>query len=255
MIKKNKSAKNHKKINFFRTFLLKFNSFLDKYLFPDDIKCIFCGKDIPAFYEKPYCENCEKEIKINSVNRCLICNMQISNEAKVCDYCQNNHRYFKKAYTPLKYDGIVRKTLISFKSNNNRYLAKGIAVIIYNYLKEYINDFDVLTFVPITKEKKKERSFNQSEKIALELGKLMNLPIKEFLIKTKETKQQKNLNYEERSKNLNGAFKLVNAEELKNKNVLLVDDIITTCATVNECSRILSKYAQNVYATALARVW
>lgn len=249
-----KSVKKSKKNNIFRTFFNYFNNFLDKHIFPNDIKCIFCGKDIPSFYEKPYCFSCEKEIKLSTRNRCLICDLPINNEAKICDFCKTNHRHFKRVFTPLIYDNIVRKTLISYKKDNKRYLAKGFAVIIYNYIKNYANDFDIITYVPLTKEKRKERSFNQSEYIAKELGKLLNIEVEEFLIKAKVTIEQKTLNFQERKKNLLNSFKLKNIEKLKDKNVLLVDDIITTCATIDECSRVLSKYAKNVYATAPARV-
>ena len=249
-----KSVKKSKKNNIFRTFFNYFNNFLDKHIFPNDIKCIFCGKDIPSFYEKPYCFSCEKEIKLSTRNRCLICDLPINNEAKICDFCKTNHRHFKRVFTPLIYDNIVRKTLISYKKDNKRYLSKGFAVIIYNYIKNYANDFDIITYVPLTKEKRKERSFNQSEHIAKELGKLLNIEVEEFLIKAKVTIEQKTLNFQERKKNLLNSFKLKNIEKLKDKNVLLVDDIITTCATIDECSRVLSKYAKNVYATAPARV-
>ena len=93
---KENSSKNHK----FADILEKISVFFDKFLFPDDIKCIFCGKDIPSFYEKPYCFSCEKEIKINTGNRCLICDLPINNEAKICDFCKTNHRHFKRAFTP-----------------------------------------------------------------------------------------------------------------------------------------------------------
>ena len=249
-----KSVKKSKKNNIFRTFFNYFNNFLDKHIFPNDIKCISCGKDIPSFYEKPYCFSCEKEIKLSTRNRCLICDLPINNEAKICDFCKTNHRHFKRVFTPLIYDNIVRKTLISYKKDNKRYLAKGFAITIYNYIKNYANDFDIITYVPLTKEKRKERSFNQSEYIAKELGKLLNIEVEEFLIKAKVTIEQKTLNFQERKKNLLNSFKLKNIEKLKDKNVLLVDDIITTCATIDECSRVLSKYAKNVYATAPARV-
>lgn len=95
-----KSVKKSKKNNIFRTFFNYFNNFLDKYIFPNDIKCIFCGKDIPSFYEKPYCFSCEKEIKLSTRNRCLICDLPINNEAKICDFCKTNHRHFKRAFTP-----------------------------------------------------------------------------------------------------------------------------------------------------------
>lgn len=245
-----KSVKKSKKNNIFRTFFNYFNNFLDKHIFPNDIKCISCGKDIPSFYEKPYCENCEKHINFNTGNRCLICDMPIKNEAKICDFCQNMKRYFKKAYCPLIYQDIVRQSILSYKFDNKRYLAKGFAVIISNYIKDL--KVDLITFVPMTRKREKERSFNQSERLAKELGKLLNIKVVKTLEKIKDTDDQKSLTFKERSENLKDAFRLVNRDLIKDKNVLLVDDILTTCATINTCAEYLSKYS-TVYVTAIAR--
>lgn len=241
-----KSQKNHK----FADIFSKISVFFDKYLFPDDIKCIFCGKDIPLFYEKPYCENCEKDLTFNEGNRCLICDMPIKNEAKICDFCQNNKRYFKKAYCPFIYKDKIRQAILSYKFDNRRYMAKGFAVLI----AKYINDLkvDLITFVPMTKNKQKERSFNQAERLANELGKILNIPVLKTLEKIKDTDEQKILDYKERSKNLKDAFRIINRDLIKDKSVLLVDDILTTCATVNTCAEYLSKHA-TVYVTAIAR--
>ena len=243
---KEKTSKNHK----FADILEKISVFFDKFLFPDDIKCIFCGKDIPSFYEKPYCENCEKHINFNTGNRCLICDMPIKNEAKICDFCQNMKRYFKKAYCPLIYKDIVRQSILSYKFDNKRYLAKGFAVIISNYIKDL--KVDLITFVPMTRKREKERSFNQSERLAKELGKLLNIKVVKTLEKIKDTDDQKSLTFKERSENLKDAFRLINRDLIKDKNVLLVDDILTTCATINTCAEYLSKYS-TVYVTAIAR--
>ena len=243
---KEKTQKNQKK----SSFLMKISSLIDKLLFPDDIKCIFCGRDIPTFYDKPYCNECEKSLPFNNTNRCLICDMPIESEAKICDFCQNNKRFFKKAYSPFIYDGIVRQSILSYKFNNNRYLAKGFAIIIAKYIKNLKIDF--ITFVPMTKKKFKERSFNQSERLAEEIGKILNVKVIKTLNKIKDTGEQKVLNYKERSKNLKDAFAVMNKDLIKGKSVLLVDDVITTCATVNTCAEYLSKYS-TVFVTAIAR--
>lgn len=245
-----KNSKNNKKTQKNMSFLMKISSFIDKILFPDDIKCIFCGRDIPSFYDKPYCDSCEKSLPFNNANRCLICDMPIKNEANVCDFCQNAKRYFKKAYCPLIYKNEVRSSILSYKFNNKRYLAKGFAVIISKYLHDL--DFDIITFVPMTKRKQKERSFNQAKHLANELGKILGKEVVSTLDKIKDTDDQKKLDFKDRSKNLKDAFKIVNKEKFKNKKVLLVDDILTTCATVNACAELLAKHA-TVYVTAIAR--
>lgn len=250
---KSKNNKNNDKNSKFSCFLKKISTFFEKYLFPEDIKCIFCGKDISHFYEQPYCNSCKKLLHFNNSHRCKICDEPIQNEATICDNCQRNKRSFQKIYCPLIYQGILRSSLISYKNDNKRYLAKGYAKIIYDYIGENFKHFDFITFVPITKERLKERSFNQSKQIALKLGELTNLPVIDCLEKIKETRPQKKLNYKERSENLKGSFRLIKKDEIKNKNCLLVDDIITTCATVDECSKILKQQVRNVYVTAVAR--
>ncbi len=244
---KEKTQKKRKKYDIFK----KISIFFNNLIFPDDIKCIFCGRDINSFYEKPYCFCCEKISPKNNGKRCLICDEPILNEAVICDHCQKNKRYFKKARTPFLYKELVRKSLLSYKSNNKRYLAKSYAIIIAKEIKDW--KIDLITYVPMTIAKEKERSFNQSKLLAENLAKILNLPCFETLEKISETKSQKTLNYLERQKNLLSVFKLKNKELVKNKNVLIVDDIITTCATLNTCAKILSKYANNIFACAVAR--
>lgn len=85
IINNKKSLKNQKNRNFFN----KISIFLNKYIFPDNFKCIFCGKDVTSFFDKPYCESCEKILPFISKNRCLICSNTIKNEAIICDFAKN----------------------------------------------------------------------------------------------------------------------------------------------------------------------
>ena len=252
-MKTTKKAKNTKKYQKLTNLWAKFVNFFDAMLFPDNIKCIFCGRDINHFEEQPYCDECAKKLVKNEGNRCRVCDEKIENEAIICDHCQKQKRSFKRAYCPLIYEGIVRQSLISYKMNNKRYLAKSYAKFIYNYIGEDFKNFDVITYVPMTKKKEKIRSFNQAKILAEELAKISNLQICECLIKTVETKEQKNLNFKERKENLSNCFKIVNEKEIKGKRVLLVDDIITTCATTDTCSKLIAKYAKSVCVTSVAR--
>lgn len=248
-----KTAKNTKKYQKLTNFWAKFVNFFDAMLFPDNIKCIFCGRDINNFEEQPYCEKCAKKLVKNDGNRCRICDEKIENEAIICDRCQKQKRSFKRAYCPFIYEGIVRQSLLSYKMNNRRYLAKSYAKFIYNYIGEDFKNFDVITFVPMTKKKEKERSFNQSKLLAEELAKISNLKICKCLIKISETKEQKKLNFNERKKNLSNCFRIVNEKEIDDMRVLLVDDIITTCATMDTCSKLIAKYAKSVSVAGVAR--
>ena len=90
--------------------------------------------------------------------------------------------------------------------------------------------------------------------MAREIAKLLDKPVYEdVLTKTKETKHQKELSYQDRQKNLAGAFHVENWRAVKDKSVLLVDDIITTCATADYLSKLLKKHAKAVYVSAFAR--
>ena len=243
LIKNNKkSLKNQKNRNFFN----KISIFLNKYIFPDNFKCIFCGKDIVNFFDKPYCENCEKILPFISKNSCLICSNTIKNEATICDFCQKHPPHFKRLYSPFRYEGIVKKGVLNYKYDNSKYLAKGYAIILSKLLRNNL-DIDLITFVPMSSNEK--RYFNHSKLLAEELSKLLKTPCVELLRKMKDTKEQRSLTFKERRENVKDAFVL--NKNIKNKRVLLVDDIATTCSTLDACAEKLKSCV--VYAVVIAR--
>lgn len=227
------------------------NKFLD-IVFPTNTKCIFCEDEIVDFEKKPYCERCEKTA-FNTGTKCVKCDTQIKSGNIICDHCKSHKRFFEKCYCPLNYDGTVRQSILRFKDSNARYLAKNYAKLIFEYIKNENLQFDFITFVPSHKNTIKRRGYNPANLIAKEISLLTNKPCIETLIKVNETPQQKSLSYQERAKNLEKSIIPTNAKLIKNKTLLLVDDVVTTCATVDQCSKILRIYAAKVYVAAIAR--
>ena len=118
----------------------------------------------------------------------------------------------------------------------------------------------VLVPVPLDKNKLKSRGYNQSEELAKELSKVLQVPVvSDFLIKTKSTKPQMELKKEEREKNLLNAFTIKSGgtsdvPPLSNKKVFLVDDVYTTGSTMQECAKVLRNAgAKSVWGITIAR--
>ena len=113
----------------------------------------------------------------------------------------------------------------------------------------------ILIPVPLDKKKLKIRGYNQSEELARELSKVLQIPvISDSLIKTRPTKPQMELSKEQREKNLENVFQIKNPTELRDKKIFLVDDVYTTGSTMEECARVLKEAgAKQVWGIALAR--
>ena len=105
-----------------------------------------------------------------------------------------------------------------------------------------LKSYDTIIPVPISKKRRKERGYNQSELIAKEMAKNLGIEYNtDCLIKVKNIVEQSKLNKEERQKNIQGVYELHKQNRLQNKKILLIDDIYTTGSTVNECCKILKQ--------------
>ncbi len=238
----------------FQEFLKKTKKFTLNILFPEKIKCIFCGADIDNFETRPYCDDCAKEDFFNVGNRCMFCDVKIKKHNIVCDFCGHNRKKFERAFCPLIYKDEAKNSLLRFKSDNARYLAYPFAKLIYKRIQEENIDIDIIIPVPMHEKSRRRRGYNQAELLAVELAKLMNCETKSnVVIKEKQTKDQKALNYRDRLKNLTNCFRLKDKEAIRNKNVLIIDDILTTGATMNEVAMTMQPYALHIYAAAVAR--
>jgi ComF family protein len=112
---------------------------------------------------------------------------------------------------------------------------------------------DLVTFVPVSAKRKRERGYNQAEIIARSLGRSIKKPVRDSL-RVRESGNQKSMHYNERFLNMIGRF-CGEGDSCLGRSVLLVDDVFTTGATVNECARILKKMgASSVFSLTIARV-
>lgn len=210
------------------------NSVLD-YFFPPI--CGMCGE----INENYICNNCYENIK--KIKKCVI------NEY--------NNRNFSKHLYIFKYEGIIRNKIIEFKFEDKGYLYKMFAKIILSDKKtcNFIKKYDVIIPVPISKKRKKKRGYNQSELVANELAQKLNQDIwTDIIIKKKDNKPQSELNKLERIKNVEDIYEINKPIEVKNKKVLLLDDIYTTGSTVNEIARKLKQnQTQEIGVITLAK--
>ena len=205
------------------------------------------------YFFPPICGMC------GEINENYICNNYYENIKKIkkCVINEYNNRNFSKHLYIFKYEGIIRNKIIEYKFEDKGYLYKMFAKIILSDKKtcNFIKKYDVIIPVPISKKRKKKRGYNQSELVANELAQKLNQDIwTDIIIKKKDNKPQSELNKLERIKNVEDIYEINKPIEVKNKKVLLLDDIYTTGSTVNEIARKLKQnQTQEIGVITLAK--
>ncbi len=190
----------------------------------------------------PSCGICGK---IDSNFLCIKCQKQLEKNAKF-EIVQNTNTnyYFQQHLYIFEYQGIIRKAIIDYKFNEKSYFYKTIVNFLLKNKKFFsiLKSYDTIIPVPISKKRRKERGYNQSELIAKEIAKNLGIEYNtDCLFKVKNIVEQSKLNKEERQKNIQGVYELHKQNRLQNKKILLIDDIYTTGSTVNECCKILKQ--------------
>lgn len=170
----------------------------------------------------------------------------------VCVVCRKYKHAFYGSFTPLLYKDNVRKAIIGMKFHDKESFCHSFAYLITNeILKKGFPDLDFITYVPLSKDRFARRGFNQSELIAAECGKILNLPVRETLDRVNSTPRQSSLPLRERRENAKKSFK---GKNIKLKGTaLLIDDVYTTGSTMSHCSSLLIKMGcSRVYIAAVA---
>ena len=209
--------------------------FVLNFLFPP--VCSVCGK-----VDKNWlCPNCQKRVE-RLEKSCVV---------------EIEHKKYEKLLYIFQYESLVRKLILRYKFSNQAYLNHFFAnMIIKNEENcKLLQEYDLLIPVPMHHRKMQKRGYNQTELVANELSKILKIPTKsDILIKVVNTVTQSKLGGKARQSNIQHAFFVPKDGEVEGKKIILLDDIYTTGATSQECSRVLKEAgAEEILILVLAK--
>jgi len=173
----------------------------------------------------------------------------------VCPSCRQRQNEIDGIRSPFRFDGVIRKAIHQLKYQNLKAISPCLAELLADYLRSNSLPGEVLVPVPLHPRRLRERGYNQSILLAKELGKIANLPVVEdCLIRSKQAQPQvRAADVEERRKNVSDAF-ICRNDKLSGKQVILIDDVCTSGATLESCATALkSRGAVSVWGLTLAR--
>ena len=188
-------------------------------LFP--ARCLLCDRVIPA--GELFCRDCEKKLPKRPFTRKLALPGAGAEGFSV--------------YSSMSYEGGFRKSIHRLKFRGQKGLAKPMARLMAELARGTGIPFDAVTWVPMTEKKRRERGYDQSELLARATAKELEIPCLPLLNKVRENKTQHELSGRQRQLNVKNAYRAENGAE--GKVLLLIDDIVTTGATIGECAKML----------------
>ncbi len=210
--------------------------------------CKYCNSLIEK--GKVLCEECSKSLPEIRGERCSFCGA-----GKERCGCKKRRMGYDGITSPFYYEGGIKKGIGKLKFNGKEHIAYSLAEDMAKSVKSDFGEvkFDFICFVPFTAMQKIRRDYNQSELLAEHLSKMLKIPHKSILVKLFETDTQHSKSIRNRRGNIFGVYDIKENADLKNKTVLLVDDIKTTGATLDECAWILKiRGARAVYCATAA---
>jgi ComF family protein len=224
-------------------------------------RCLGCAEILHPHRRQLFCSVCMEEIKFITGNLCPVCGTTFSDSpatSHLCGNCMENKTYFSCARAVVSYETIILNTIHQFKYGNNISIGARLASFMadFSFPDVDFTGYSLIIPVPLHIKRLRQRGFNQSLILARALAKKWQIPVNFSQLKRHRfTLTQTGLNKAERKKNIKGAFEVSDKKNIAGKNVILVDDVYTTGATINECARILTKAdAKKVTALTLARV-
>jgi len=224
--------------------------------------CLIC-RDRLDLRDNPanLCEGCLQKIPKNIAPFCQKCGVSLSEnlkELQLCRVCKTKVFPFDRAWSACRYTDEMVGLIRLFKYKAKLMLKEIFGKILCEFIAIYhlpIRDCDCLVPIPLHPVRLREREFNQSQVLAAEIAKRYDIRVSlNNLVRIRNTKSQTKLDEKQRFKNIRGAFSLRNPKEFASKNILLIDDLFTTGATVSEAASILKNAgAKRVFVLTLAR--
>ncbi len=235
--------------------LFRFIFDLERFVFPPF--CLICKNELRK--AQVVCNRCFDKIHFISRKKCKICSKPLKS-GTVCGKCKKKRPYFDSVISCGSYTPPLSDIIKVFKYQNRPSLSQRLARVIYsNYnSRANIKNINYLTWVPMQRAEIRERGYNHSKLLALELSKISSLKSIDLLYKKSNIPSQTTLPYEKRFDNVKDAYEIrdKNLKEFKGnpeKGIIIIDDVLTTGSTLNECSKRLKEAGfQKVFGLVLA---
>ncbi|MDD5045208.1 MAG: ComF family protein [Candidatus Omnitrophica bacterium] len=225
--------------------------------------CAGCKKPLKNTHgvDAVACPACWAAIKKNRPPFCQRCGRAIDwkvSGGKVCKKCLRKELHFDRAFSACIYDGLTKELIHKFKYQGHDHLSSTLSGLLIGFIREFnlppLEYFDLLMPIPLSQKKLREREFNQSQLLACDLSKEFGLKLcADNLLRVRDTKTQTELPDERRFLNVKDSFALSDAAAIKDKMIILIDDVLTTGATCSEAARVLKDNgARTVFALTIA---
>ncbi len=216
--------------------------------------CMVCKDKLgPSAIENLICAQCWSKIKKNNPPFCHCCGRQLTKAGfskNICPACIKKKLHFDRAFSPCVYEGVTKELIHKLKYNNKDRLGIPLSKLMIDFINEYnlpIEDLDVIIPVPLHATRLREREFNQAQILCEKLAAAFKKDTAcRALKRNRYTLTQTELSPQERLRNVSGSFQVTTPDAVRGKNVLLVDDVLTTAATSSEAALALKQAGANI---------
>lgn len=202
----------------------------------------------------PRCTFCKRILKSGETDYCSQCHATLP----VCEGADavQDGQYYSKCVSPLYYQDSVRESILRYKFGAKKgYVTCYCKLLAAKILEHFEGKYDLITWVPISEKRLKTRGYDQAMILALATALELDDVAAETLEKTRDNPAQSSLGEsDERRANVTGVYNVTDSELIEGKRILLIDDIVTTGATLSECARtLLLQGAEEVLCATIAR--
>lgn len=221
--------------------------------------CAGCAST-PDTTHRHLCWDCLAELEYVGPPYCSLCGDPVEgriDDAFVCYTCAEGPIHFDMARSAARYRGVLQDVMQQFKYGRCLWLASDLGAVLESCFHAHYDAgaVDSVICVPLFHARQRQRGYNQSLLLAIEVARRIGRPLlRRALARVRPTPTQTHLTAPQRATNVRGAFKVRRPKRFEDARLLLVDDVMTTGATVNECARVLKRAgAKRVSVLTVAR--
>ena len=220
-------------------------------------RCMSCRNPLPLQDKRGrslwLCTYCEALFQPMEGPGCTVCSVPVKPGTRVCSSCGSRTFSFIHNRSAFIYEDLVRDLMHEVKFRRRKHVAQGLGRLWAGIIADSIPSNAVLVPLPMHPKKRRERGFDQAEIMATAIADATGVKLVKALVRIQDTPPQSGLHPQQRAENVRGAFRVPPGLDITGQNFILIDDIYTTGASLNECARTLkSGGAAEVYAMTLA---